>query len=116
MAPGTPAPAARGGHCGSDGRPPRSPTSPPLAYSMTKQRRSWVWKEYFRACEGHRAGIAAVQLGRDVMLLPHRPGSEDQQRGVGGKSDLRKQLEAGKFRELGGPPGQGSGQQLRSPQ
>lgn len=29
--------------------PSPCPTSPPLAYSMTKQRRSWVWKEYFKA-------------------------------------------------------------------
>ena len=34
----------------------QGPTSPPLAYSMTKHRRSCVWKEYFRACEGSRAG------------------------------------------------------------
>lgn len=29
-------------------------TSPPLAYSITKHRRSWVWKAYLRACEGNQ--------------------------------------------------------------
>lgn len=39
-------------------------TSPPLAYSITKHRRSWVWKAYFRACEGNQnAGTEGTWTG-----------------------------------------------------
>lgn len=37
------------------------PTSPPLAYSMTKQRRSWVWNEYFRACNEAQQTLARTK-------------------------------------------------------
>lgn len=41
-------------------------TSPPLAYSITKHRRSWVWKAYFSACEGNRnAGTESHLCQRD---------------------------------------------------
>lgn len=38
-------------------------TSPPLAYSITKHRRSWVWKAYFSACgEGEWLGLCRFSL------------------------------------------------------
>lgn len=44
-------------------------TSPPLAYSITKHRRSWVWKAYFRACEGNQnAGTEGTWTG--TLCLP----------------------------------------------
>lgn len=52
-------------------------TSPPLAYSITKHRRSWVWKAYFRACEGNQNTGAERKLrqlkGRDLnwQTLPY---------------------------------------------
>lgn len=53
-------------------------TSPPLAYSITKQRRSLVWKAYFRACNGGgqsewEGGTAPQQPHNSPTTAPQRP-------------------------------------------
>lgn len=47
-------------------------TSPPLAYSITKHRRSWVWKAYFRACGRQAARVGGGTLHTHPLLGPGR--------------------------------------------
>lgn len=48
----------------------RQLTSPPLAYSITKHRRSWVWKAYFSACGEGRWPVGRPGGGGKEGSLP----------------------------------------------
>ena len=48
-------------------------TSPPLAYSITKHRRSWVWKAYFSACGKEGGGMGGGKMAGS-LLGPSRHG------------------------------------------
>lgn len=60
---------------GLEGAPGPRLTSPPLAYSITKQRRSWVWKAYFSAY-GRPGRLGQGWGAANIHTLLSCPGAE----------------------------------------